>query len=53
MSSNSNNSNIPSQKQERIRGKAENTIIDNPERWALMKTQFDIDSNEREFESFE
>lgn len=52
MSDISPNSNTPAKKQERKRGKAENTVIDNPERWALMKSQFDTVKNEREFDSY-
>jgi very-short-patch-repair endonuclease len=58
MNDNSDNSNIPCQKQKRIRGKDKNTTIDNPKRWALMKSQYltdaDLatDTNTRDFESY-
>lgn len=52
MSDNSHNSNIPRPKKERIRGKAQNTIIDKPERYELMHTQFDNEVNDREFDSY-
>jgi very-short-patch-repair endonuclease len=52
MSDNSDNSNTPRPKKERIRGKAENTVIDKPERYELMRSQFDIDVNDRQFDSY-
>jgi hypothetical protein len=50
MSDNSINSNTLRPKKERIRGKAQNTIIDKPERYELMRSQFDSEVNDRDFD---
>lgn len=51
MSDNSDNSNTTNPKKERVRGKDKNTIIDKPEKYKLMRSQFD-DINERDFDSY-